>query len=159
LPEYNVPFTGVIGVGSPVGAQGGIEAGGGRSPASPQHCSRPTPGPHRSINIASGGAPKTSQNGWRLQGERDRGRAMADRPADDGSGNCRAAPSPPCRTPLDNRSTLREDGRAKRRAAAGSPAPWCTCQKADMQCNRGRDRRPAPGHQVWETTGLLPGGR
>ena len=25
------------------------------------------------------------------------------------------------------------DGRVKRRAAARSPAPWCTCQKADVQ--------------------------
>jgi len=74
-----------------VGARGG---GAGRSPC----CSWPMPGPHRSINIAGYGAPETSQNGWGLRGERDRGRAMADQPADDGPGNRRAAPPP---SPLD----------------------------------------------------------
>ena len=44
------------------------------------------------------------------------------------------------RTPLDNRSTLREDERAERRAAAGSPASWHTCQNADMERDGGRDR-------------------
>ena len=31
----------------------------------------------------------------------------------------------------------RADGRVKRRAAAGSPAPWCTCQNADMERDGG----------------------
>ena len=43
----------------------------------------------------------------------------------------------PHRTPLDNRSTLREDGCAKRRAAAGSLAPWLTCQNAHVQRDGG----------------------
>jgi len=44
----------VIGVGSPVGARRGRGAIAGRPP---------TPGPHRSIDIAGGGMPETSQNG------------------------------------------------------------------------------------------------
>jgi len=46
----------------------------------------------------------------------------------DGLGNCC-----PRRTPLDNRSTPRADGQVKRRAAAGSLAPWCTCQNAGVE--------------------------
>ena len=34
----------------------------------------------------------------------------------------------PRRTPLDNRLTLRVEWARETRAAAGSPAPWCTCQ-------------------------------
>jgi len=44
----------------------------------------------------------------------------------------------PHRTPLDNQSTSRVDGRAKWQAAAGSLAPWRTRQNTDW----GRDHRP-----------------
>ena len=43
----------------------------------------------------------------------------------------------PPQTLLDNRSTMRADGRAKRRAAAGSPAPWRTCQNTGWERNEG----------------------
>jgi len=64
--------------------------------------------------------------------------------------------------PLDNRSTSREDGCAKRRAEVGSPTPWCTCQNcqnADVEHDGGTrlltgpqtpgmgDPRPAVGRQ------------
>jgi len=39
------------------------KGGGGRSPAGPQRCYQMMLGPHRSIDIAGGDAPKTSQNG------------------------------------------------------------------------------------------------
>jgi len=61
---------------------------------------------------------------------------------------------PPHRMPLDNRSTSRADGRAKRRAAAGSLAQWCTCQNADMERDRGTRSPPTrPIRQVQETPG------
>ena len=43
------------------------------------------------------------------------------------------------------------DGHVKRRAAAGSPAPWRTCQKAGVQRDGGM--RSPTGCWVWETTG------
>jgi len=64
----------------------------GGSPAGSRRCSRLMPGPHRSIDIAGSGAPKTSQNG-RARGllrERDRECGMADQPLDDGPGHRRA---------------------------------------------------------------------
>jgi len=84
------PFTGVTRVGSPTGRKGE-----GRWPAGPRYCSQPMPGPHRSIDIAGDGAPKTSQNGRgrRLQGERNRESIMADQPPDGGRGNRRPPPS------------------------------------------------------------------
>jgi len=80
------------------------------------------PGPHRLIEIAGGGMPKTSQNGRGkgLQGEHNQKSTMADRPQDGGPGNRR----PPRQMPLGNWLKLREDGRMKRRAVAGSPALW-----------------------------------
>ena len=74
----------VIGVGSPVGARRGRGAIAGRPP---------TPGPHRSIDIAGGGTPETSQNGRGATDECNRGSSMADRPRDDGPGNHCAPPS------------------------------------------------------------------
>ena len=61
---YRLPFTGVIRVGSLWGE--GKKRG--RSPAGLQCCSRPTPGPHRLIDVAGGGEPETSQNGWGATG-------------------------------------------------------------------------------------------
>jgi len=90
------------------------------------------------INIAGSGAPKTAGGGYvgaqpgKCSGPRTTGRGITASP-------------PPRRTPLDNRSTSRGDGRVKRRAVAGSPAPWRTCQKADVQRD-GRDRRPNAGY-------------
>ena len=43
----------------------------------------------------------------------------------------------PCQTPLDNQSTSWEDGRMKRRAAAGSLALWRTCHNANMERDGG----------------------
>ena len=34
----------------------------------------------------------------------------------------------------------------KRRAAAGSPAPWRTCKKQTCSATEGRDRRPDAGY-------------
>ena len=77
-----------------------------------------------------------------MQGERDWESAMAEiGPPDDGPGNlC------PRRMPLDSWSTSRADGRAKRRAAAGS-ATLCVAHmsNADMEHDGGRDcHRPDP---------------
>ena len=106
-------------------------------------------GPCRSIDIASGGVPETSQNGWGrgLQGERDRGSAMANRPPGRQVGE-----SPP--TPVGCLWTIswhrRWDGHAKWWATAGSPAPWHTCQHAGWECNRRTLSPTSP--RVWETT-------
>jgi len=58
-------------------------------------------------------------------------------------------------SPLGRRWTIGrrrgQDGRMKRRAAAGSPLPWHTCQKADVQRDGGL--RSLTGCRVWETTG------
>ena len=86
------------------------------------------PGPHRSINIAGGGAPKRRKTAGGYRG--DWGCTMADQPPDDGPGNRR-------QTPLDNRSTSQENGCAKHRALA----PWPTCQNADVECD-GKTRSP-----------------
>jgi len=109
----------------------------GGSLAGPGCCSRPIPGPHWSIDITGGGMPEKSQNiqGRGLQGECDRGSTMADRPPDDGPGNC-CTPSP-CQMLLDSRSTSREDGHAKWWAAAGSLVLWCTCRNADVERDQG----------------------
>ena len=68
---------------------------------------------------------------------------MADRPADDGPRNRRAA-GPPT-SPSDNRSMLREDGRAKWWAAAGSPAPRALVKTQACSATWGRDQRPPTG--------------
>ena len=70
------------------------------------------------------GAPETSQNGRGrgLQGERDRGSTMTDRPLDDGPGNRLLRPSDATRMPLDNWSTSRADRHTKLQAAAGPGA-------------------------------------
>jgi len=51
---------------------------------------------------------------------------------------------PPCQTPLDNRSTSWEDGRVKRRAAAGSLALWRTCHNANMERDGGTQSPTSP---------------
>ena len=108
-PEY-VPFTDMIGVGSPAGAR----RDGGRSPAGPQRCSRPTPGRHRSINIAGSGAPKRHKMG----GECYRGRVTGDAQWPIGLRTTgRVIAARPCQTPLDNRSTSWADRRMKRRVS------------------------------------------
>jgi len=84
----------------PLHDQSWVAGGGAREGGNCRPVPDSVPGPHQSIDIACGGAPEMSQNDWgrRLQGEHERGSAMADRPPDDGLGNCR----PPCRMPLDN---------------------------------------------------------
>jgi len=109
--------------------------GRGRSPAGPRCHSPPTPGPHQSIDIAGSGAPETSQNGqWRgLVGERDRESAMADRPPDDGPGNCRAP------LPVRRRWTI-----GQRRARVGAQngcSSWVSCAVTHVKT------------QTWSTTG------
>jgi len=89
-PEY-VPFTGVIGVGSPVWEwMGGVDRR-----TVPDAVSRSMPGPHLSIDIVGGGMGETLQNGrGRLQVECDWRSAMPYQHLDDGLGN-RRAPLPP----------------------------------------------------------------
>jgi len=139
-PEYNIPFIGVTGVRSPVGAWRGK----GQSPAGPRCCSRPMPGHHRSIDIAiaGGGMPETSgegatgvvqpgkRSGWSAPGQQA------------GELPCR------CRTLLDSWSMSWSDGCVKRRAAAWSPVPWRTCQNADVERDRYviADRPPDTGY-------------
>jgi len=70
---------------------------------------------------------------WCAQNSRGRVRGSAtgevQRPSAPGRLAGESPPPPPRRTPLDNRSTSRGgDGCVKRRAVAGSPAPWRTCQ-------------------------------
>jgi len=70
-------------------------------------------------STSGGGAPEMLQNGRRKgTGECDRGSTIADRPSDDGPGNCSPAPR---QTLLDYWSKSRADGHVKRWAAAGSP--------------------------------------
>ena len=120
----------MIGVGSPLGREGG-----GRSPAVPNA----VPGRCRDpIDIVGGGTPKTAGEGAKVGALP--GSAMADRPPDDG--RCRGL-----------------DGCAKLQAVAASLALWRTCQNADVECSGGRDRRPASRCCVRETTGTPSGGR
>ena len=88
-----------------------------------------------------------------LQGKCDRGSAMADR-ATGGESPC----LPPARMLLDNRSVSWADGHAHWLTAAGSLAPWHTCQTTDVEHDGGTrlptgpqmlgmgDPRPAVGH-------------
>jgi len=106
-------------------------AGGGRSPVVPDtvlgRCHGPIAACGWPIDIAGGGVPETSQNcqgatkGVRL------GKSSGQLAQEDGPGNHRA----PCRTPLDNLSTLQADGRMKQWAA------WHTCRNADIECDGG----------------------
>jgi len=107
---------------------------------------RPMTGPHLrlwTINITGSGTLKTA--GGRVLGERDRGSATAI--------GRRAGESPP--PAVGRRWTIGlrrgRDGHVKRRAAVGSPAPWRTCQKADVQRDGGT--RSPTRCRVWETTG------
>jgi len=71
---------------------------------------------------------------------------MADRSPDDGPGNHRAPSIECCWTSVD---IVGGWVHAKRRVAARSPAPWRTCQNADVDCNGGgdavTDRPQTPG--------------
>jgi len=118
------------------------------------------PGPLRSIDRHSGRwharnvAKRPGGTGGVRPGKRN-GRSTPGRWAGE-------SPCPPTLLPhwmpLDIRSTLREDERTKRRAVAGSPAPWRTCQNTDMECDGGMrsptglqtlgtgDRRLTVGH-------------
>jgi len=75
----------------PLHDQSWVAGGGAREGGNCRPVPDSVPGPHQSIDIACGGAPEMSQNDWgrQLQGEHERGSAMADRPPDDGPGNCR----------------------------------------------------------------------
>ena len=122
-------FTCVIGVGSPA------EARRGRG----DHRPYPAPFP------ADDGTP--SPPAGRVRGERDQGSAMAIDP--------RTMRRGITASPVGRHWTIGQrrgrDGRMKRQAAAGSPAPWCTCQKADVQHG---GTRSLTGCRVWETPGL-----
>ena len=92
--------------------------------------SRPIMGSHRhlqTINIAGSGAPKTTRE--------------AQRPLAPGRRAGESLPPPVGRRWIIGRRRGR-DGRVKRRAAAGSPAPWCTRQNVTGR----RDRRPDAGY-------------
>ena len=103
--------------GSPMGHEGGAIAG---WPLMPFPADARTPSlPVDDRSTSGGGAPEMLQNGRRKgTGECDRGSTIADRPSDDGPGNCSPAPR---QTLLDYWSKSRADGHVKRWAAAGSP--------------------------------------
>ena len=84
-----------------------------------------------------------AQNGQRGYGGAWPGKHNGHRPPDDRPGNHRLSPS-------DAAGRARDEC-VKWRAAAGSPAPWRTCQKADVQRDGGT--RSPTGCWVWETTG------
>ena len=123
----------------------GERAGGGRAiTGQTRRRSRPMTGPRRllrTINIVGSGTPKTPVSQYR---ERDRGSTSAP--------GRRVGESPP--TPQSDAAGRGRDVRVKRRAAAGSPALWRTCQKADVQRDEGT--RSPTGCLVWETTGPPP---
>jgi len=86
-----------------------------------------------SIDWDSGRRHAQNGRGKGLQGERNQKSTMADRPQDGGLGNRR----PPSQMPLGNWLKSREDGRMKRRAVAGSPALWWTCQSTGWESDEG----------------------
>jgi len=136
-------FTCVMGVGSPVGA---LKGGGDHRPNPAPF--RPMTGPHRclwTINIAGSSAPKTAGKGM---GERNWGSTTAIGPRTTGRG---ITPLPPVGRRWTISRRRGRDGCVKRRAAAGSQAPWRTCQKTDVQRDGGT--RSLTGCWVWETTG------
>jgi len=122
----------------------GVGAITGRTPRR----SRPMTGPHRrlrTIDIACSARPKRPGGGY--------GRSAtveAQRPSAPGR-LAGESPPPPvgCCWTIGRRRGW--DGRVKRRAAAGSPAPWRTCQKADVPRDGGK--RSPTGCLIWETTG------
>jgi len=117
-------FTCVIGVGSTAGREGG----GAITGQTGRHSGTPSP------------------PAGRVRGERDQGSAMAIDP--------RTMRRGITASPVGRHWTIGQrrgrDGRVKRRAAAGSPAPWCTCQQADVQHG---GTRSLTGCRVWETPG------
>ena len=105
-----------------------------------------TPSRLRTINIAGSCALKTVRVS--VRGERDQGSATAIGPRTTGRGiTASPLPSDTAGQSVD----VVGGGRVKRRAAAASPAPWRTCQNADVQRDRGT--RSQTGCWVWETTG------
>jgi len=118
-------FTCAIRVGSPAGvrrAEGLSSAGPGAVPgrwrdpipsADDQHS--------RQLRAQNGQGEGTGERDWEVQRPSDRGR--------------RAGESPPPPLPSDTagQSVDVAGWGVKRRAAAASPAPWRTCQNADMQ--------------------------
>jgi len=98
--------------------------------------------------------PGTSQNGRGVQGECDRGSAMADRPEDDGPGNRRA---PPRSSPIGCRWTfVRHCGRMS--AQNGGQWPGLQRHGAPVKTQTwsatgGCDHRPASRRWVQETPG------
>jgi len=119
-------------------------------PTGPRHRSRTTTGSHRRvrmIDIAGGGAPQRRETGGgRATGGARLGKCNGHRPPDDGLGN-RPPPSPVGRHWTIGRRRVR-DGHVKQRAAAGSSAPWHTCQNAGRECDGGT--RLLTGPQVQE---------
>jgi len=107
LPEY-VPFAGVIGVGS----LAGTAMRRGSFTLFPAISRTPSINRHRGWWCARNVTKRPREGMGEWDGEHDRGNAMADRPQDD----VRGITTHPCRTLLDNRSTLRVDGRVKQRA-------------------------------------------
>ena len=133
-------FTCVIGVGSPAGARRGRG----------DHQPDPAPFPADDGTSSPPADDQHSQQ-WHTQNGRGVwGSTTAIGPRTTGRG---ITASPP---PSDAAGRGR-DGRVKRRAAAGSPAPWRTCQKADVQRDRGT--RSPTGCWVSETTGPPSDGR
>jgi len=94
----------------------------------------------RTISMVGSGTPKTAGG---EEGECDRGSTTAIGPRTTGRGITAS--------PLSDAAERGRDGCVKRRAVAGSPAPWRTCQKADVQRDGGM--RSPTGCWVWETTG------
>ena len=139
-PEY-IPFNSVIWVGS-------HKRGGGWSQAGP-----------RQMFLADAGTPSIDRHSgrwhtWNVakrQGDGATGGSVT-REAQwligPGQHAKESLNQPP---PSDNWSTSREDGRAKRRAVARSPAPWHTYQNADVERD-GVTQSPTRC-RVWETTG------
>ena len=139
---YRLPFTGMIRVGSPWGEGKKRGAIAGWSPVLfPADAGTPSIDRRsrwwRARNVAKWlGGYRRSATGdaqWPI-GLRTTGQGITVPPL-----------PPPRQMPLDSRSTLREDGRAKWWALARFPAQWRTCQNADMERDGEGDRRPAQG--------------
>jgi len=125
-------FTCVIGVGSPAGARrGGGAITGWTRRRSRLMTGSPPAGDQHSPQM------RTQNGRGRVRGECDRGRATAIGP------RRWAGESPP--PPVGRRKTVGQrcgrDGHVKRRAVAGSPVPWRTCQNQTCSATQGRNRR------------------
>jgi len=118
------------------------------------------PGPHRSIDIAGDGAPKTLQNGRGrgLQGERDRESTMADQPPDDGRGNRRPPPSN-----ADGQLVDVAGGWARKtangRQSLGLRRHGAPVKTQTWSATEGRDRQPAPKESTGDPMTAVGRGR